>query len=61
MVDYYIQIQGMMAIKNVGWCDFVVYVEGVYNQPTIQRIFFDEEFFVRLKNSLDVFAREYIV
>ena len=43
---YYAQVQGLMGVTGAQWCDFVVYTsEGM----SIERIPFDERFWISLK------------
>ena len=39
--DYYLQIQGQMALTGATWCDFVIYTK---KGRSVQRIQFDEKF-----------------
>ena len=39
--DYYLQIQGQMALTGATWCDFVIYTK---KGLSVQRIRFDEKF-----------------
>ena len=41
---YYAQVQGEMAIKELPWCDFVVWTGAESSNCFIERIDFDKEF-----------------
>lgn len=54
--NYYYQIQGIMGIMNLDWCDFVVWVPNVMS---VERINFDELFFEKMLSKLELFYINY--
>ena len=56
--DYYIQIQGQMAICNREYCDFVCWTpKGMH----VERISFDPSVFHKIKPSLDRFFLSFVL
>ena len=56
--DYYLQIQGQMALVGATWCDFVIYTKkGV----SVQRIRFDEKFWESKARLLSSFFVQYFL
>ena len=56
--DYYLQIQGQMALAGATWCDFVIYTKkGV----SVQRIRFDEKFWESKARLLSSFFVQYFL
>ena len=59
--QWYTQVQTQMAVANVQWCDFVLYLEGdvkngkhkIYNE----RIYFDESLWNSLFEKSKIFLR----
>ena len=47
--NYYAQVQGLMGVTGTRWCDFVVYTS---KGMSIERIPFDEQFWISLKAKL---------
>ena len=56
--QYYMQIQGQMAIGERMWCDFVVYTQ---KGCSIQRIYFNETFWSHLLSKLTTFYDNCVV
>ena len=50
--DFYFQVQGQLGVTGFKWCDFMVYCKEDF---IIDRIAFDEDFFVNMKLKLDTF------
>ena len=50
--DYYYQVQGQLAVTGCQWCDFVVYT---FKDITIERIYFDEDFWMDALVKLEEF------
>jgi len=47
--EYYVQVQGQMAITETAWCDFVIYtLKGM----SILRIKFDQQFWDNMSDKL---------
>lgn len=56
--DYYLQIQGQMALTGATWCDFVIYTKkGV----SVQRIQLDERFWESKARLLSSFFVQYFL
>ena len=56
--DYYMQIQGQMAICKKDYCDFVCWtLKGIH----VERIVFDASVFTRIKPSLDHFFQAIVL
>ena len=50
--NYYYQVQGQMAVASRKWCDFVVYSN---NEVSVERIAFDEKFWMSMTPTLKDF------
>ena len=56
--DYYLQIQGQMALTGATWCDFVIYTK---KGLSVQRIRFDEKFWESKARLLSSFFVQYFL
>lgn len=54
--NYYYQIQGMLGLLNLEWCDLVIWAPSIYS---VQRIYLDSVFFGSLKDKLKDFYFDY--
>ena len=63
--QWYTQVQTQMAVANVQWCDFVLYLEGdvkngkhkIYNE----RIYFDESLWNSLFEKSKIFFENFVL
>ncbi|CAH1267041.1 Hypp3665 [Branchiostoma lanceolatum] len=53
---YYYQMMGQMALTGTKWCDFLVKCKNDYH---LERIMYDEEEWIKMKTSLDLFFFNY--
>ena len=56
--NYYFQIQGQLDICGLPWCDFVVFFQ---KGLIIERILFDQEFWIQMASKIKVFYHEHIL
>nr|XP_022300975.1 uncharacterized protein LOC111109184 [Crassostrea virginica] len=56
--NYYYQIQMQMAVTGLKWCDFYVWLD---NDSHLETIDFDEEFWQKAKDKLDLFFLTYFL
>ena len=56
--DYYLQLQGQMALTGATWCDFVIYTK---KGLSVQRIWFDEKFWQSKARLLSSFFVQYFL
>lgn len=63
--NWYFQIQSQMAISNLQWCDFVLYLEG--NVKTgkhkihVERITFDQELWREVLKKVNIFYKQFVI
>lgn len=56
--EYYYQVVSQMGISGYSWCDFFVKAETDYYN---ERIYFDRESFLQMKNKVDSFYFSYLL
>lgn len=56
--DHYHQIMGQMAITGISWCDYFVFCRNDFH---LERIYFDQDFWIQMKEKLDRFYFEYML
>lgn len=54
--NYHYQIQMQMAVSGLSWCDFFVWLE---NESHLETVYFDENFWQKAKDILDLFFFNY--
>ncbi|XP_063444855.1 uncharacterized protein LOC134725172 [Mytilus trossulus] len=63
--NWYIQIQSQMAISNLQWCDFVLYLEGSIKTEKhklhVERITFDPQLWTSVLDKVNLFYSKYVV
>lgn len=63
--NWYIQIQSQMAISNLSWCDFVVYLQGSISTEKhkiyVERIKFDSELWRSVLKKVDLYYTKFVI